>query len=51
MALRRAYLEDYGQTLLLQTQMGRSQGQDSDHQMLVPLALKDTGPVQTLLTR
>ena len=38
MALRRAYLKDYGRTLLLQTQRGRSQGRDPDHQMLVPLA-------------
>ena len=38
MALRRAYLEDYGQTLPLQTLRERSQGRDPDHQMLVPLA-------------
>ena len=38
MALRRVYLEDYGQTLPLQTERERSQGRDLDHQMLVPLA-------------
>ena len=38
MELSRAYLEDYGQTLPLQTLREISQGRDPDHQMLVPLA-------------
>ena len=37
MALRRAYLEDYGQTLPLKTLRERSQGRVLDHQMLVLL--------------
>ena len=44
MALRRAYLEDYGQTLPLQTLRERSQGRDPDHQMFVPLADKTQVP-------
>ena len=38
MILRRASLEDYGQTLPLQTLREKGKGRDLDHQMLVPLA-------------
>ena len=42
MALRRAYLEVYGQTIPLQTLRGRNQGQAPDHQILALLVHRAT---------
>ena len=42
MALRRAYLEVYGQTIPLQTLRGRNQGQALDHQILALLVHRAT---------